>query len=464
MVVWAPSLIAQKVEINLGPDQISQNDTWTIAVAVHDAALKTYDNFPDIKGFRKGGTSTRYFTSSINGKVSSTESVVMSYFPLKTGVITVNGFGMKVNDKYVKVAGKKVTVRAMGQYKNPNNSYQTPDDFFGEEEPDFVDVKDDAFLMLTTDKSEVYVGEGVNAVLSFYMAESNVSSLRWHDLSKQLTEIIKILKPTTCWEENFNIENVEGEYATVNGKTYIRYKIYQATFYPFNNQAIKFPSVSLDMIKMKVARNPSLFRANTLEGFKTYKSKEVDVKVKDLPPHPLKNTVVVGDFKLNEHLMNEQLQTGQSVAYEFNISGEWNVSSIAKPNVKNDGSFEIYEPNSTQEIGKSRNKVFGTKSFRYFMIPREPGQYKLAPYFQWIYFSPTRKVYDTLRSALAVNIKGASKKNEVVESNDPGSFYDQIEFADNSLHKTHHQHWENWVFNGFLLFMVGISAFLLFKK
>jgi hypothetical protein len=315
LLFWASSLNAQRVEISLGPDEISQNDTWTIAVAVHDAPLKTYDNFPDIRGFRKGGTSTRYFTSSVNGKVSSTESVVMSYFPLKTGVITVNSFGMKVNDTYVKVAGKKITVKAPGQYKSPGNTYQRPDDFFGEEEPDFVDIKDDAFLMLTTDKSEVFVGEGVNATLSFYMAENNVSSLRWHDLSKQLTEIIKTLKPTNCWEENFNIENVEGEYSSVNGKTYIRYKIYQATFYPFNNQAIQFPSVSLDMIKMKVARNPSLFRANTLEGFKTYKSKPTSVKVKDLPPHPLRNSVVVGEFKLNERLMDEYLETGQSVAY-----------------------------------------------------------------------------------------------------------------------------------------------------
>src|SRR4051812_33396584 len=104
------SAVAQKVEITLGPDKISQNEAWTIAITVYDSRLKTYDKFPDIKGFRKGGTATRSLTSLIQGKITSTESVIMSYYPLKTGVIDVNSFGLKINDKYVKVAGKKVTI------------------------------------------------------------------------------------------------------------------------------------------------------------------------------------------------------------------------------------------------------------------------------------------------------------------------------------------------------------------
>lgn len=458
--------LGQKVEINLGPDEIRQGDAWTITIVVYNASLKTYDKFPEIKGFRKGTPSTRLMTSSVNGQVTTTEAVVMTYHPLKSGVITVNSFGMKVNDKYVRVAGKKVTVKPAVQYRTPNrsNSYSRPNDFFGEEEPGFIDVKDDAFLMLTTDKSEVYVGEGVNASLAFYMDESNVSMLRFHDLSKQMTDIIKKLKPTNCWEENFNIENVEGEYATVNGKPYLRYNIYQATFYPFNNQSIAFPSVSLDMIKMKVARNPSLFRSNTIEGLKTYNSKAVTVKVKDLPPHPLRSSVAVGDFKLNERIADQTLQTGQSVSYEFNIAGEGNISAIAKPALESDGAFEIYDPSSTQEIGRSRDKIFGTKSFRYFMIPREPGKYDLARYFKWVYFSPTRKTYDTLRSALTLNVEGVSKKNEAIESNDPGSFYSQIEVADNALRPVASGHWQKWAFNGFLVMILGASAFLLLRR
>ena len=40
--------------------------------------------------------------------------------------------------------------------------------FFGEGETEFVDIKEDAFLALTTSKDDVYVGEGFNTTLSFF--------------------------------------------------------------------------------------------------------------------------------------------------------------------------------------------------------------------------------------------------------------------------------------------------------
>jgi hypothetical protein len=459
------NVFGQKIEINLGSDEISQNETWTIAITVYNAPLKSYDRFPDIKGFRKGSPASRVYTSSVNGRVTSVQSVIMNYHPLKTGTINVPSISMKVNDQFVKVEGKQVKVNAATQRSPTPNAYnRRPGDFFGDEEPDFVEVRDEAFLSLTTDKKEVYLGEGVNATLAFYIPEDNIATIRWYDLSKQLSEILKKLKPTSCWEENFEIENVEGEIVNINGKSFIRYKIYQAMFYPFNTQPIEFPQVKLDMLKFKVARNPSYFRSNSQETFKTYYSKPVTVKVKDLPPHPLKNMVAVGEFRLDERMMDTNLTTGQSAAYEFNIIGEGNIASLPKPAIKEDGVLEIYEPSSRQELSKNRNRITGTKAFRYFMIPREPGQYKLAPYFKWIFFSPQRQKYDTLHSNLTVYITGESKKNEAIDSQDPGSFYQQISSADNTLRKASDGNGNQWWFHGFLVLMVGTSLVLLFRK
>ncbi len=465
LVCSAMTTLAQKTEINLGPDEITQNDTWTIAITVYNEPLKSYDAFPEIKGFRKGTEMRRSFTSSVNGKVNSVQSVIMNYYPLKAGVITVPSVSMKINDKLVRVQGKQVTVKKAPQYNQPPNAYnRKPDDFFGADDSQFVEVRDDAFLALTTDKKEVYLGEGVNAVLAFYMPEDNLATLRWYDLSKQLTEILKKLKPTSCWEENFEIENVEGDLVTINGRQFLRYKIYQAMFYPFNTQPINFPAVSLDMLKYNVARNPSYFRSNTRETLKTYTSKPVTVKVKELPPHPLSNSVAVGEFRLDDRIIDTNLKTGQSAAYEFNIVGEGNIASLPQPKVRKGGALEIYDPSTRQELSKSRNRISGTKSFRYFMIPKEPGQYKLGDYFQWVYFSPQRERYDTLRSNTTVYITGESKQNETIDAQDPGSFYEQIQVADNQLRAASGGNRSGWWFHGFLLVMVGASMFLLLKK
>lgn len=466
--IFVPVLQAhsQKIEIKLGADEIRINEPWTITLSAFNTELKSYDAFPDIEGFRKGAPATRSSTSYINGAVSSVQSVIMTYLPRREGVVKVPSFNMKVNNQFFRVKGKQVTV------KPPSAVAQRPggaiprrlDDFFGSEEPEYVDIKEDAFLALTTDKKEVYVGQGVNATLAFYMAENNRAPLQFYNISKQLADILKKIKPANCWEENFDIENIEGVRVTMNGKDYVQWKIYQAVFFPLNTQTISFPSVGLEMLKPKVARNPSFFSPNTQEGYKVFYSKPVTVTVKDLPPHPLSSRVAVGEFRLDERISGTDLTTGQSSAYQFNILGEGNIAYLEKPEVKDATSFEIYEPSVTQEISRKNSRVSGKKNFSYFIIPKEPGSFSLAPVFQWVYFSPQRERYDTLRSSLTVSVTGKSRKNEEIDAHDPGSFYEKIAATDNELKKQNTSAPGKWAFHAFLVLMAGASAFLLFRR
>ena len=458
---------AQKIQVTLGPDEIGENQAWTITLTIQNDRLRSYDNFPDIDGFRKRGTSTQSTQNIINGQISSSQSIIMTYLPLKQGSFTVPDFTMKVNDKPVQVTGKRVKVGPpVQQQSDPFRSFfdRGADDFFGKGETEFVDISDDAFLALSTSKDQVYTGEGFNATLAFFVSEENRAPLQFYELGRQLSELLKKLKPTNCWEENFNIENIEGESVTIGNKGYTRYKIYQATYYPLNAEPIVFPRVSLEMIKYKVAKNPSFFGQNRKEDYKTFYSKPKTVKVKELPAHPLKDVVAVGDYKLSELMPSTDITTGKSVSYVFNIYGEGNISSIQKPNVPNDANFEFYEPNVRMDIKREAGRVTGTKSFNYFLIPKEPGRYDLGKYFQWVFFNPEEEKYDTLASKLTVYVTGESTKNEVIEANDDGSFYDKIQTADNSLTVIRENNWQQTVFGVFILMVLASSAYLVFKK
>lgn len=458
---------AQKIQVTLGPDEIGENQLWTITVTVQNDRLRSYDNFPDLEGFRKRGTSTQSTQNIINGQISSSQSVIMSYQPLRQGTFTIPDFTMNVNDKPVRVSGKRVTVGPpVRQQSDPFRSFfdRSPDDFFGRGETEFVDIKEDAFLALTTSKDEVYVGEGFNATLAFFVSEDNRAPLQFYELGRQLSEILKKLKPNNCWEENFNIENIEGEPVTIGHKSYTRYKIYQATYYPLNTEPIVFPRVALEMIKYKVARNPSFFGQNRKEDYKTFYSKAKTIRVKELPPHPLRDIVAVGNYKLSEMMPSTDISTGKSVSYVFNIFGEGNISAIQKPNVTDDANFEFYEPNVRMDIKREQGRVTGTKSFNYFMIPKEPGRYDLKNYFHWVFFNPEEEKYDTLYSKLTVYVTGESTKNEVIEANDDGSFYDRIQTADNSLMIMRDNQWQRTVFGAFILLVLASSAYLLFRK
>lgn len=462
------AISAQSVQIILGPDEIGENQTWTITITVQNDRLKSYDNFPEISGFRKRGQSTQSTTNIVNGQISSSQSVIMTYLPERQGTFTIPSFTMKVNDKPVNVPGKKVRVGAplQQQQRDPFKNFfdRSTDDFFDSGDTEFVDIKEDAFLALTTSKDEVYVGEGFNTTLSFFVSQDNRAPLQFYELGKQLADLLKKIKPVTCWEENFNIENIEGENVKINGRDYTQYKVYQASYFPLNTEAIDFPSVSLEMIKYKVAKNPSFFGQNRREDFKKFYTKPKKVRVKELPPHPLRDAVSVGDYRLDERIRGTDLVTGQSAGYNFNIFGEGNISAIEKPLAKSNDRFEFYEPNVRQDITRQNNRVTGTKSFSYFMIPKEPGQYKLGDYFQWVFFNPKVGKYDTLKSQLTVYVTGESKKNEAIQSNDLGNFYDRIDSADNALKIMEDKRWQKWSFNVFILAMLGASAYLVFKK
>lgn len=462
----AQSAYGQTIQVVLGPDEIGENQAWTIAVTIQNGSLKSnqYD-FPDISGFRKRGTSSQSQTSYINGQVSSSQSIVMNYLPTKQGIFTVPPFKMKVNDQVISSPGKKIKVGPPVQQRDPFRSFFDQDGMNGgNEATEFVDIKEDAFLALTTNKDEVYVGEGFTANLSFYVAENNRARLQFHELAQQHAAILKKIKPGNCWEENFNIENIQGEPITINGVDYTRYKLYQATFYPFNTKTIEFPGVGLEMIKFKVAKNPSFFGQNYKEDFKTFNSKPKVVKVKELPPHPLRDQVAVGNYRLDEKISSTALQTGQSFSYEFNIYGEGNISAIEKPTTFKDGSFDFYEPNIRQSINRENNRVTGTKSFAYFIIPKEPGEYNLSDFVHWIFFNPTTKKYDTLRAQAAVVVRGESLKNEAIETTDAGSFYDKINSTDNTLRHASDSGWLKTTLSIFILVMLAGSAYLVFRK
>jgi BatD DUF11 like domain len=457
---------AQTIQITLGPDEIGENQAWTISVSIQNDRFKSHDFvFPEITGFRKRGTSSQSQTSIINGQASSSQSMTMTYLPMKQGTYTIPAFKMTVNGQSISSPGKKVKVGPPVQtQRDPYSSYD-PSDFFGKNNStEFIDIKEDAFLAVSTNKSEVYVGEGFTTSLSFYVADKNRAPLQFYDLAKQLTDILKKIKPATCWEENFDIENVQSETVVINGEYYDQYKLYEATYYPLNTKDIVFPSVGLQLIKFKVAKNPTFFGQNRKEDFKTFYSKAKTIKVKELPPHPLRDKVAVGDYRLEERVSSTALQTGQSFSYDFNIYGEGNISAIEKPMVMKDGSFEFYEPNIRQDITRQNTRVTGTKSFSYFIIPKEPGDYRMRDLLQWVYFNPTLKKYDTLIARTAVVVSGESLKNESIESTDTGSFYDKIGATDNALRTSTDSGWITLVLGIFILVMLAGSAYLVFKK
>jgi hypothetical protein len=469
LILCSLGLNAQQISINVGSGEVGLNELFTIKVTIQDGKLKSYSDFPSIDGFAKRGTSSSSSTNIVNGQVSSSQSIIQRYLPLEEGSYELANFSIDVNGETINGQGKKIVVGpAVDRNRNARRDPfgRSPfDDLFGsDKKAEFVDVKEDAFLALSTDKDEVFVGEGFTTTLAFYVADENRAPLQFHEAGKQLSEILKELRPQNCWEENFNIENIYGERVNISGKTYMRYKIYQATYFPLNLEPVNFPSVPFEMIKYRVAKSPSFFGRDRQEDFKTFYSKEKSVKVKALPPHPLKDIVSVGEFELDEKINKLSVETGGSFEYEFNVYGEGNISGINEPNAPSNKKIEFYTPDVSQDINRGGGKVEGAKKFSYFGIPNEPGEYQMKDYFSWVFFNPKKAKYDTLQSKVKFEVTGESKKNSSISSLDLGSFYDNIDLEPNDLVSLKEDRAIQTLANVLILAMLVGAGFIYFKK
>ena len=459
-------LKAQDISLELGPDEIGSNEYFTITITVRNGRIKSYDNFPEIVGFYKQGTSSSTSTNITNGQISSTYSITQNYLPANEGNFVLKPFNMTVNGERISSRGKQIKVGPPVQRRQ--RYYDPFEEFFGRkqqsQEQEYIDIEDDAFVGLTVNKSDVYIGEPFLFTFAFYVAETNRAPLQFHEVGNQVTDIMKEIKPTNCWEENFRIESIDGVRKRINGKYYTQYKLFQATYYPFNLDTIRFPAIDFKMIKYKQAKNYTFFGQNRKEAYKIYKSKPIEIIVNDLPDHPLKEEVSVGNFRLSEQISSEDLQTGVSFDYVFSIFGEGNISAISAPINGEGREFEIYPPNIQQDIRRSNGLVRGQKRFDYYILPNEPGEYNLEDYFKWIYFNTKTETYDTLSSELVVNVIGESKKNSEILSTDLGTFYETIGIEDNTLESRFEANWVRILINLILVTVLGTFLFFLFRK
>lgn len=457
--------MAQEVKIELGPDEVAMNETFNIKLTVSGEKIKSYDQFPDIPGFQKQGISQSSSMNIINGQMSSSNSIIQYYKPLRKGQYTLNSFSMIVNGTAVNASGKTITVTDARQSQR-GRSYDPFDDFFGgrAEEPEYVEVEDDAFFSLTVDKEVVFVGEGFNVVMAFYMSEQNQAPFNFHEAGRQLENIIKKIKPSNAWEENFNITNIEPEEVEINGKRWTRFKIYESTFYPFSEGEINIPSVPWEMIKYRIAKNPTFFGNNRQEDFKTFYSAARKVNVKPLPPHPLKGQVSVGEYQLRENFQEKEVATGEGLSYSFGIVGEGNINAIKPPRRMQEQKLNSFNPNERQQINRGRGKVTGIKEYNYYLTINEPGRIALKDHFEWIYFNPKLAVYDTLRPKAVLNVVGENKVNQAISSSRLGGIYDLIEVEDNTLLNQRYKYYFSAFINLLLIGSVILLGILMIKK
>jgi len=430
--------------IELGENEIVSERPFTISVIVRSGETRPLITFPDIPGFTKRGT-----TTSVTGDPVVTQIITQNYLAVRPGRYRLAPFTVTVGTTTVRSEGTTITVRPSA------SDAATPAPAVG---------KRDVYLSLTTTRTGVYVGEGFTVKLALFVAESYPFELTFYELEQQLQQQLKAMRPANCWEENAGIAEVQARPVRIEGRRYTEYRIYQATFFPLTVQSIQLPAVDLRIQQQRPAAAPG---GTPIKEVLSFSSKTARIAVRALPPHPLRERVAVGDYRLTEQVSRRNPATGQSVQYVFGIEGRGNIMSIPQPVLAAEPVLDVFPPEEKHTLQHQEDQITGSKTFRYQLIPRQNGPFPLDRLFRWIYFNPRLERYDTLRSTITLNIGGRNLTEPVdtaAVGKLPGSIYTGLEQTDSSVQTLNAQEVLRLAANVLLSVMILGMMYLLWKK
>lgn len=426
------ALAQEEIRIEIDKKNILLEESFTLQVIFKNTPKTDIRSFPNFSGFSKGAKQKSY-SKSVLGYVIS-----QHYIPTQEGTFKLPSSIININNKDYAVEAFTMVVGNMKEEDDVQPLSNIS-----------ISSKNAAFLGANLDKTKVYVGEGYKVALSLYVPENNTLQLDFaDDLNAQVDAIAKKIKSADCLEQRIPISDIAEQRQTVNGKMYLVYTIFEAIYYPLNNKTITIPEIELRMLQQS--------RKNGKKETIAYKSASQKITVVQLPEHPLMDKVAVGDFSLNEVIDTKKINTGKSFVYSFKISGQGNFSTVTMNNLSNDSFFDFYPPEIREK--HQNGQINDEKLFKYRILPKSAGKYEMNKYFSWVFFNTKKRQYDTLKSALKIQVLGTT----IVDNNTETitDIFTGLDKVDTSNIFTNYQEVIKNIFNFVLVCMLLGSLYL----
>lgn len=407
--------------IEYGSKNLTLDQPFLISVVLRDVETRPSVIFPEIKDLEKRSKSATSSVNTVDGRKVVIQTITQEYYAKKAGNYLIPEFTLTVNNLKLRSDETMVVFAKTG-----DESGNALDDNVAVTEVD--DNSQSVFLSVQTDKKQVYIRQGFAVRISLYIAENAPVEMEFYRFNEQLQSILKAVRPVNCWEENIGVEEIIKRKVTIRGRKYAEYNMYQARLFPITTEDIVLPSVKLDMLVTESGGAVNVEK-KLVRGFY---SRPVTVVVRQLPDHPLRDQVAVGQYSLKERLSSDLVYPGESVRYMFKVEGVGNITAIPAPVIQASSSFDIYPPEVSQVIKRSYQSVVGERTFNYFVVPRKDGEFPLSRYFHWIYFNVEKQKYDTLTSAASLEVRGDDYKLANLSLSGSSGLYDNLESLDSS--------------------------------
>ena len=387
--------LAQGVSFTASVDknQVAAGDQIEITFALNGSnggknfRPPAFDNFVALSGPNQS-TNMQF----INGSMSTSVSYSYVIQAHAEGKFTIGAASIEINGKQLQSQPIVITV-SKGAAPQSRQGQQSQSNDVDKQ------IADNLFLKITVDKARVYQGEQITATYKIYTRVNIVNYV-----------VNKVPGLTGFWSEDLEVpKQIQLTNEVVNGKQFRVGVLKKVALFPQRSGTLELDPMDVECVVQVQTKRRSNdffdqffndpFFGNTSNVNHKVRSEPLKVTVLPLPGEniPAGFSGAVGSYSMEAWLDKKQTKTNEAVTLKVKISGRGNLKLIEPPAINVPPDLDRYDPKISDNITNQGNLVSGSRTFEYLLIPRHPGEQKIAS-FPFSFFDTDKKSYATVRS------------------------------------------------------------------
>ncbi len=388
-LIAGSGLLAQNVSITASaPNVVKVGEQFRLNYVIN--ASPTSFSAPEISDFyvlSGPNQSTSQSIQIINGRRTSSLTITYSYYLQATGEgkFTIPAATAVVDNK--NITSNTVEIEVIAGEKPTGTSQPSTST---SPQPQDVDVSEELFVRILTDRKNIYRGEYIIATIKLYtrLSITGFGESEMPDFQGFWTQDIE--SPTQL---NLVRENV-------SGRIFNTAVIKKVILFPQKTGELTIDPFKLETYIRQQTNQPrspfdDFFGNSYSNVVKPLVSNPVKIKVKDLPAGaPEGYAGAVGNLDIKAEIDKQAAITNDALTYKIIFSGNGNVQLIDAPRINFPPDFETYDPKVQTSVTNGENGQSGKKTFEYLLIPRHAGNFRI-PQVTLSYFEPGTGKYRT---------------------------------------------------------------------
>jgi hypothetical protein len=388
LLAAASPVLAYDVVLSLSRSQVAVGEQFTLTVEVrHDGVGNVpQPELPNVPNIRfVNSYSSRNF-SYVNGKMTASLAIQHVLVADEPGEYTLGPAVAGKDDDAAKSNTVALQVVPAGSSTNVPKR-------FGDEGASQSSVGRDLIVLAKVDDEEPWVGEQITYTFTFLRRVRILEGTRYTPPAS-----------VGFWAEQ--LDTTEPREVVVEGQRYIAERVRTALFPTGEGEYTIGEAVLQTAVEDRASRHRQdpfdIFNSDPFGFFRSGRevrlaTEPITVRVRPLPEEgkPAGFSGAVGRFHLKASADRQALKAGEPVTLRVTLGGEGNTKVVPAPDLVSFDDFKIYESESTESTLVQGDKIVGTKTWEYVLVPTSGGEVQI-PAVRMSAFDPSAETYTML--------------------------------------------------------------------